>query len=67
VFSYQSESRSCFLAGIKRWTVSSIGPFPVNFRKLVGEVDAQRGGDKQQIVIRNTEQSAFDFGDSAAG
>ena len=41
--------------------------FPINLGKKVGEVGAQRGGDKQQVVIRDAQQTAFDFRDSAAG
>jgi len=47
--------------GFVHWT------FPVNFGKKIGEVDAERGGDKQQVVIRDAQQTAFNFGDGAAG
>jgi hypothetical protein len=41
--------------------------FPINFRIQVDEVDAQRGSDKQHVIIPDMERTAFDFGDCAAG
>lgn len=40
---------------------------PINFGEQMDEMDAQRGGNQKQVVIRNAEQSRLDFGDGAAG
>jgi hypothetical protein len=40
---------------------------PINLGIQVDEVNAQGGGDEQQVVIGNADRTAFDLGNGAAG
>jgi hypothetical protein len=40
---------------------------PINFGIQVNEVNAQGGGDEQQVVFGDAERAAFDLGNGAAG
>jgi hypothetical protein len=41
--------------------------FPINFWKQMDEMNAQGGGDEQQVVFCDAERAAFDLGNGAAG
>ena len=40
---------------------------PINRGKQMDEVNAQGGGDEQQVVFGDTHRAAFDLGNGAAG
>ena len=41
--------------------------FPINFWKQMDEMNAQGGGDEQQVVFGDAQRTAFDLGNGAAG
>jgi hypothetical protein len=40
---------------------------PINCGKEMGEMNAQGGSDQQQVIIRDAQETGFDFGNGAAG
>ena len=41
--------------------------FPINFGKQMDEMNAQGGGDEQQVIFGEAQRTAFDLGNGAAG